>query len=1076
MMFPGGAPPGDHQETLPLPPLPSPSLSPPSLTPRALLHPSYSSTLSALAPPFTLDHVSPTPPLAPQLPPHPPDSLLFPDFPTSRLLPHNDVAESLPSRFGSATPCVPNSGRRVRVQSLVGTNGPTFYSEFAAPSRTGSAADVEPYYAHYYPDSQRWALDDLFGSSSAYSKLNSALLIKPVDEEAKRVKRTNEVPLTEVTEPPFRYKGPSFQEDSLLAYHTSTSQLPPHNTAAEMLPSGSVSTPFGHSYYPHYHHVSELQALIDSCGTSLAHSELGPAQWNKPSLEEMGRVKHADGVTRMGPNSSHTLSFQEGKEQFGSRSIEWLLDDHPPEKYEQDNASSYTIFNPQLSTAATGSTSAMGLHDTYISNSAYDRYMAQLDSCSMYPIIFYSSTACSTSTESYAPSNSTTSTNINPTLSSVKVHHEVLHKVDDPSVIPSRSKEVNLHKNMDPKEGYDERIWEDYNTTNSNVLPASSIRDSLPNNNHATENPSNLPSMLTSKLRLGNVVIADSSPSNCNSLDLNKSTKSSSEAFDQLNLAVDSPCWKGAPASQQFPFTIDETLAVEYESFKNDSCHEHNQILGVGNSNNSAEQVGNLNFDDIKISPASEQSECSPAVSSSIQQISEGAERKLSGGRKDQENEIWFDYTPREQTRQTNEAEKTANVQNVFPAKFVETESNTASNFLPAKGVNENIDTLSGPPLKRMEELVKLIHGSSVELLSTNSRWSKELKPHDYKLLYAAINNIALLLRDKEDIVGFCHCSSVRIACSCIKCLKARDLKRNNNIQNCNVKGMTLSGCNFSNDEFDNFVVKGGDAYLSKVDKRMTQTIENALSQSFTETDDSRQASLYKNLWLQAEVLACRLKQELLIAQMKTESESYKPPQSNISSSLHSPRDLKVQDSPLKPKDIEGITEQESQFSATANHESSKAEDVESSVMARFKILKDRDNNSVYRSTEAEYILDQESAARHTAENATKNNPGMIANLADIGLINSVANDEARPSLHVSGYEDASQMLPGPLNGSLIQSYMAHKQGSWPSTTEDYVHKQGSWPSTTEDYVHKQGSWPFEWEHVMREDEDESTH
>lgn len=58
----------------------------------------------------------------------------------------------------------------------------------------------------------------------------------------------------------------------------------------------------------------------------------------------------------------------------------------------------------------------------------------------------------------------------------------------------------------------------------------------------------------------------------------------------------------------------------------------------------------------------------------------------------------------------------------------------------------------SGPssaPLKRME-LVKLIHGSSVELLSTNSSESKELKPHDYKLLYAAINNIALLLKDKE--------------------------------------------------------------------------------------------------------------------------------------------------------------------------------------------------------------------------------------------------------------------------------------------------------------------------------------
>ncbi|XP_074586167.1 uncharacterized protein LOC141841870 isoform X2 [Curcuma longa] len=1052
MMFPGGAPPGDHQETLPVPLLPSPSFSPPSLPTRAQLqpNPSYSSTLSALAPPFTLDHVSPTPPLAPQLPPHPPDSLLFPDFPTSRLLPHDDVAESLPSRFGSAAPCDRHP------------YGPTFYSEFAAPSRTDSAADVESYYAHYYPDSQRWALDDSFGFSSAYSKLNAALLIKPVDEEAKRVKRTNEVPSTEVTEPPFSYKVPSFQEDSLLAYRTSTSQVPPHNTAADLLPSGSVSAALGHSYYAHYHHVSDLQTLNDSFGTSSAYSELGPAQWNKPSDVEIGRVKHADGVTRMGPNSSHTPSFQEGKEQFGSQSIEWLLDDHPPEKYEQDNTSSYTIFNPQLSTAATGSTSAMGLHDTYISNSAYDRYMAQLDSCSMYPVIFYSSATCSTSTEAYAPSNSTASTNINPTLSSVKVHHEVLHKVDDPIVIPYWSKEVKLHKNMDPKEGYDEKRWEDYNTTNSNVLPASSIRDSLPNNNHATENPSNLPSMLTSKLRLGNMVIADSSPSKSNSLDLNKSTKSSSESFDQHNLAVDSPCWKGAPTSQQFPFTIDGMLAVEYESFKNDSCHEHNQILGVGNSNNIAEQVGNLNFDDIKISSVSENSECSPVVSSSIQQICEGAEREMSDCRKDQDNEILFDYAPREQTSQTNKAEKMANVQNVFPAKFVEVESNTASKFLPAKGINENVNSLNGPssaPLKRME-LVKLIHGSSVELLSTNSSESKELKPHDYKLLYAAINNIALLLKDKEDIVGFCHCSSVRIACSCNKCLKTGELKRNNNIQNCNVKGKTLSGCNFSNDEFDNFVVKGGDADLSKVDKRMTQTIENALSQNFTETEESSQASLYKNLWIQAEVLACRLKQELLIAQMKTESESYKPPQSDISSSLHSPRDLKVQDSPSKPKDIEGITEQESQFSAPANHESSKAEDVESSIMARFKILKDRDNNSVYRSTEAEYILDQEDAAMHTGENATKNNSGMIANLADMGLINSVGDDEVRPSLHVSGYEDATPMLPGPLNGSLIQSYMTHKQGSWPGTTEDYVHKQGS--------------WPFEWEHVMREDE--STH
>lgn len=73
-----------------------------------------------------------------------------------------------------------------------------------------------------------------------------------------------------------------------------------------------------------------------------------------------------------------------------------------------------------------------------------------------------------------------------------------------------------------------------------------------------------------------------------------------------------------------------------------------------------------------------------------------------------------------------------------------------------------------------------------------------------------------------QDIVGFHHCSSVRIVCSCNKCLKTGELK-SNNIHNCNVKGKTLSGCNYSNDEFNNFVVQGGDADLSKVDKRMAQ-------------------------------------------------------------------------------------------------------------------------------------------------------------------------------------------------------------------------------------------------------------
>lgn len=59
----------------------------------------------------------------------------------------------------------------------------------------------------------------------------------------------------------------------------------------------------------------------------------------------------------------------------------------------------------------------------------------------------------------------------------------------------------------------------------------------------------------------------------------------------------------------------------------------------------------------------------------------------------------------------------------------------------------------SSTPLRKLQELVKLIHGSSVELLSTNCSEAEGLKPHDYKLLCAAISNISLLLKDKVYVI-----------------------------------------------------------------------------------------------------------------------------------------------------------------------------------------------------------------------------------------------------------------------------------------------------------------------------------
>lgn len=166
------------------------------------------------------------------------------------------------------------------------------------------------------------------------------------------------------------------------------------------------------------------------------------------------------------------------------------------------------------------------------------------------------------------------------------------------------------------------------------------------------------------------------------------------------------------------------------------------------------------------------------------------------------------------------------------------------------------------------------------------------------------------------------------------------------------------------------------------------------------------------------------------------------PPQSDLSSNLNSLRDLKGHDSPLKTKDAESIREKESQFGASANHELSKAEDVESSLMVRFEILKDQNNKSIHRNAELEYILDQEHASMHPVVNAdiyrslvVEENSPMTANLADMGFMESLPEGQVSTSFNVSGDENTRQMLSG-------QSYMTFKQGTSPSRSGNELDDQ----------------------------------
>ncbi|RRT83225.1 hypothetical protein B296_00008244 [Ensete ventricosum] len=144
--------------------------------------------------------------------------------------------------------------------------------------------------------------------------------------------------------------------------------------------------------------------------------------------------------------------------------------------------------------------------------------------------------------------------------------------------------------------------------------------------------------------------------------------------------------------------------------------------------------------------------------------------------------------------------------------------------------------------------------------------------------------------------------------------------------------------------------------------------------------------------------------------------------------------------------------------------------------MSRYKVLKDRSVSSSYRSTEE---LDPEdtgtcSGTREVVYGSpdvanTCSIKDLPVNLADLGFMESVMQpyDEDRPTprslhlnavqplgagsddelgsgLNISGYVDAKRKFPGPLNGSLIQSYMTYNQGNW-SFTSGYENSSSEW-------------------------------
>ncbi|CAL9084115.1 unnamed protein product [Musa textilis] len=1061
MIRAGGA---SYRNQRPPPPPPSPPSRPAPLPP----NPSSLSTLSPLAPPFSLDHVFPSPPSSSHHHPLPPQPFKAADRPSASRLPSRTVA----------SPAV----GYIRYQPSTGPVG-------------------DPYYSHYYSNSQLLAFDDSFRHSSAYSRDGAGPWNRPADEEVGLGMDSD------------AYKVPLFQEDLPFSYYfvIKDNKYPCVSTC------GCPCLQIKGRWVRQVRQAMSLEKEGDISQVDFARATLVFVFFTRKNrfFSYLNNVASVTSPEKGGDVAPLTYYF------LGLTFCHLAGDGH--NYYDNDSygvwhgkfSNSLTVCSAPFSapsalleeihgSGTTDSTSGMDLRDTSVPNSTYDRYMAQLDSCSVNPLVFYPAATYSTPSQVYAPSNLRASSNFNSTSSCAMVHHEIPYKTNDPVIKPSKLKEPNLDQNLGSKAACDEKSGQDCNIMKSIVSPVDSGKEFPSGSNTASETPFN-PAVLNPGLRLENLVTADASPSMCNSVEPDKSMKNSLEVLDQHNLAVDSPCWKGAPAFWQSPFPVEEILvqkALDESKNFNDLCQDRKHLFeGVGNSKDSAEQVGSLIFNEMKQSSISDKPQCSSVISSTIHEKPENSNKKLSDYKKgDNGTRVLIDDFPKEQMNKTSEVERRdSEVQDADAARVVVTEGIAVNKLSPEKGIDDHNKGSCSSPLENVKELVKTIHSSSIKLLSTNFTGDDQLEPHDYRLLYSVINNIALVLKDKKGCVGCSpRCLGIEAAWTCNRCLDADDVNQSNMDHTCNMQGKIHSvGCDNVNSEFDNFV-KGCNANLGKVNG-MTQAIENALSKIPSEREGDAQTLLYKNLWIEAEAATCRLKYELQLTQMKIESENLTPVQSDMSSSLPSAHDLQVNDSPLKAKgslsgiisptlDGEEIGSCQLPHEASSTHELNKSEDIESSVMARFKVLKDRIISSNYRSMEEQgTLLDSDTG---TCSDAKENAPGSpdVAdssgtkdriNLADLGFVEGVmqpngthkpkpwfslsetrldvqppaatSDGEIRPGLDTSKYENTKEVFSGPLNGSLIQSYMTYKQGSW-SLTGGHTNPK------------------FEWEHVPREE------
>ncbi|XXG76291.1 hypothetical protein AAC387_Pa08g0667 [Persea americana] len=288
--------------------------------------------------------------------------------------------------------------------------------------------------------------------------------------------------------------------------------------------------------------------------------------------------------------------------------------------------------------------------------------------------------------------------------------------------------------------------------------------------------------------------------------------------------------------------------------------------------------------------------------------------------------------------------------------------------------VNEVSDASSDRSSPRLDTqiVVKMIHNLSELLLSSHHSDGNALKENDYEVLQHVINNLYSCFLNKAGLMrpilagsSFCLRKSTDPQEGTITGSSPLTDKEADHVLSIPSEG-SIHALNKKADKFQRGCSSDNMAF--EKDNEMSQDIEKVIKEKMQEQgEDDPQTLLYKKLWIEAEAALCSMKYELRLAQMKiklekceqhlaTDSHCSFGTAGEKSSNLDAIEDTQMDDL-LAPKLNEFSTEKKViNTQAGVEREGSlynpqevkqpsaadEANDLESSVMVRFKILQNR--------------------------------------------------------------------------------------------------------------------------------------